>query len=317
MRQLAMIGLLAAVVTLAGCGGSDDKTFTINLAGADIYALTIDSGQITRLTDNAAEDYGAVFSPDDTKIAFTSNRDGNAHIFVMDADGENETRVGADPANDWEPTWSPDGTRIAFVSDRDGNPELYVMNADGTEVQRLTESAGKDWEPAWEPGGKTILFSSNRDGDFDIYSLEVPDPPAAATAQDQVDTPTYPEVTALTDDDEDNTHPAWSGDADSVAYFSSVNGGTMWFMSATGGSKRRASTDVWPYSGFTWSENDQVAYARETGASNPVIWLMTPKGNNRLEALRPTKAQADGFPGWSSDAATLLFTRWTRTETPY
>lgn len=320
MRQVALIGLVAVVLALAGCGGGDDKTFQIDLSGADIYALTVDSGEVTRLTDNAAEDYGPVWSPDDEKIAFTSTRDGNSRIYVMDADGENEARAGTGNANDWEPTWSPDGTRIAFVSDRDGNPELYVMDADGTDVQRLTDSAGSDWEPAWKPSGKTLLFSSNRDGDFDIFSLEVPDPPAAAPAQEEEEeeeTPTYPEATRLTDDTHNNTHPCWSPTGSTVGYFSSQSGGTLWFMSAAGASKRQASPGAWPHSGLSWSINDKVVYAREIRPGSPVLWAVSPKGNSRLTAPKPTDKQADGHPAWSSDEEVLLFTRWTRAETPY
>ena len=73
-------------------------------------------------------------SPDNERIAFASDRDGNYEIYVMDADGKNQQRLTESRQTDWDPSWSPDGERIAFASDRKGdfeNFEIYVMDADG------------------------------------------------------------------------------------------------------------------------------------------------------------------------------------------
>ena len=42
-----------------------------------------------------------------SKIAFLSDRDGNAEIYVMDADGSNLTNLTNNPAGDGFPVWSP------------------------------------------------------------------------------------------------------------------------------------------------------------------------------------------------------------------
>jgi hypothetical protein len=42
-----------------------------------------------------------------TKIAFHSNRDGNAEIYVMNADGSEQTNLTNNPAHDMFPSWSP------------------------------------------------------------------------------------------------------------------------------------------------------------------------------------------------------------------
>ena len=56
------------------------------------------------------------WSPDGTKIAFTTDRDGNFEIYVMNADGTGQTRLTNNAAADDEPAWSPDGSKIAFTS---------------------------------------------------------------------------------------------------------------------------------------------------------------------------------------------------------
>jgi len=44
-------------------------------------------------------------SPDGTKIAFFSGRDGNFEVYVMNVDGTNPTRLTNNPAEDSEPSW--------------------------------------------------------------------------------------------------------------------------------------------------------------------------------------------------------------------
>ena len=64
------------------------------------------SGQ-TDLTNRPGDDYGPAWSHDGSKIAFSTNRDGNLEIYVMDADGEGQTNVTNNPAADFSPAWSP------------------------------------------------------------------------------------------------------------------------------------------------------------------------------------------------------------------
>jgi hypothetical protein len=103
-----------------------------------------------RLTNNSANEFFPSFSPDGSKIVFSSNRDGNFEIYLMNADGSNQVRLTNNPALDSEPSFSPDGSKIAFESTRDGNFEIYVMNSDGSCPTRLTftEPFGES-SPSW------------------------------------------------------------------------------------------------------------------------------------------------------------------------
>lgn len=105
------------------------------------------------------------------KIAFVSDRDGNAEIYSMDTDGGGQIRLTEHAGEDHSPAWSPDGQRIAFISTRDGNSEIYVMNADGSGQTRLTNSTAGDLAPAWTRDGSQIGFVTNRDGNDEIYLM--------------------------------------------------------------------------------------------------------------------------------------------------
>lgn len=141
----------------------------------DIWMLD-EEGREIQLTHHAEADLAPVWSPDGTRIAFESMRDGNSEICVMGADGSNQVNLTGNPAHDHAPAWSPDGTQIAFESLRDGAWDLYVMRADGTEQVRLTFGVGLSVAPHWDIGGSEIVFSriegdSNGDGVLDLRDM--------------------------------------------------------------------------------------------------------------------------------------------------
>ena len=122
----------------------------------EIYVINADGSNPRRLTNSPGSDQFPAWSPDGTRIAFSSDRDGSPSlegrdIYVMNAaDGLGLVRLTDDPAYDTGPAWSPDGSRIAFTSGRDGSG-LFVMNADGSGVVRIR--AGFAGPPSWSPIG--------------------------------------------------------------------------------------------------------------------------------------------------------------------
>jgi hypothetical protein len=127
---------------------------------ADIWRIRADgTGRPERLTNAPGDDRAATYSPDGTKLAFDSTRDGNTEIYIMDADGSNPRRLTNSPDEDWGATWSPDGRSIAFNSSRTGDAEIYVIGMDGTGLKRLTNEPGThDFAPSWSPDGSRIVF---------------------------------------------------------------------------------------------------------------------------------------------------------------
>ena len=62
---------------------------------------------IRQLTNTQASNIRPAWSPDGRRIAFQSNRDGNAEVYVMSADGTHQHRLTHDPAQDGLPDWQP------------------------------------------------------------------------------------------------------------------------------------------------------------------------------------------------------------------
>ncbi|OGO16979.1 MAG: hypothetical protein A2Z14_02040 [Chloroflexi bacterium RBG_16_48_8] len=74
----------------------------------EIYVMNSDGSDQRNLSNHPMQDgleWEFSWSPDGSKILFTTDRDGNLEIYVMDADGGNPTNLTNHPANDSAPAW--------------------------------------------------------------------------------------------------------------------------------------------------------------------------------------------------------------------
>ena len=126
--------------------------------------MNSDGSNQRNLTNHPAYESESTFSPDGSKIAFTTDRDGKTQIYVMKPDGSEQKTVARFSGQQMKILpGSPDGKWIAFKSDRDGKrSQLYVMRADGSDPRRLTTwlRAGGAMAPSWSvPDGSAISFT--------------------------------------------------------------------------------------------------------------------------------------------------------------
>lgn len=127
--------------------------------------------QLTRISTDTATATEPAFSPDGARIAFVSQRDGNAEIYVMNADGTGATRVTNDPQADGRPSFTPDGQTIVFHSARTaGKQQIWSVNIDGSNLTQLTRDS-VNFAPTISPDGQTIAYVSARERQYDIWLM--------------------------------------------------------------------------------------------------------------------------------------------------
>lgn len=148
--------------------GSTTDIYIVNADGSDLRQLDpTDLGPPKRNWAWSRSD--PAWSPDGTRIAFSSNRAGDRggqDIYIVDADGSNLQRLTTDALWESGPSWSPDGALIAFEVlgegvDRYGN--VYIMNANGSDQRRLVETTGAG-NPNWSPDAEWIAYTAGRSG---------------------------------------------------------------------------------------------------------------------------------------------------------
>ncbi len=140
----------------------------------DIYKISVDGGEETRLTDAKGVDDGAEYTPDGQWIYFNSSRTGRMQIWRMHPDGTGQEQLTSDEYNNWFPHISPDGKRIVIVSyGADVSPEehpfyrqvyIRLMGLDGKSPKVIAYVYGGQGTmnvPSWSPDSTRIAFVSN------------------------------------------------------------------------------------------------------------------------------------------------------------
>jgi Tol biopolymer transport system component len=126
----------------------------------DIWTMTM-GAKPQRLTDDEFVDTDPSWSPDGTKIAFSSDRAGGMDVWVRDLKTGRDQRISRLSNADMAAAWSPDGKSIAFVSNADFEQgEVYVVPAEGGEPQRVHERSFGVGYPSWSPDSRFLITPS-------------------------------------------------------------------------------------------------------------------------------------------------------------
>ncbi|HTW87545.1 MAG TPA: hypothetical protein VMD75_06030 [Candidatus Binataceae bacterium] len=160
----------------------------------NLYLLDGSGNQIRALTHTDAINVNPSISTDGTQLAFCSDRSGRPQIYVMPLAGGTARRVTYQGSYNTAPSFSPDVSKIAYESREGGRFDIYVIPTAGGTPTRLT-TGGNSTSPSWSPDGRYIAFSSTREGNSRIYIMQADNPKI---------------ISALTEDDGDDTTPAWS-----------------------------------------------------------------------------------------------------------
>ena len=133
-----------------------------------VFVVDADGRNLRQVTPTTLDAANARWSPDGSRIVFTSIDGQRQDIYTIRPDGTDMRRLTTDGISGWA-SWTPDG-RILFVrgssgADNGGSLDFWTMNADGTQAAELARGmmAGDEFAawtqaPAWQPvGGAAIV----------------------------------------------------------------------------------------------------------------------------------------------------------------
>ena len=193
--------------------------------GAALFVADVDGTNQKKLAD-LDDDVGPVWSPDETRLAFSDYReddygDGDFEVFVVAVDGTSSPQqitrnsTSDDIIGPMYGSWSPDSARIAFSRDYgasytedrpDNYTKVFVMDTDGSDERQLVAGDdSQDFAPVWSPDGTRVAYFSDRD---DVIAISVIDAGGS-------------EARELVADYQGSAgwSPAWSPDSSRIAFY--------------------------------------------------------------------------------------------------
>ena len=209
----------------------------------DLATIKPNGNNFQIIVATAADEAGASFSPDGSRIAYCSGEDGDSDIYTADPDGSNRTKLTMNKALDCSPTWSPDGSRIAFVSNRTRavyDYRLYTMAADGSDVVQVSDYRAA--YPSWSSDGSRIAYQGE-------FGLEVIHPDGSGHR-------TFP------DPNSNLNFPDWSPDSTHIV---GAAADQVWVMDSDGGNPEAIAS------------GGQPSWETLPGNGAPNLWFDVPQ----------------------------------------
>ncbi len=242
----------------------------------EIYLIDVQTSATYNLTRHPADDLSPSWSPDGSRISFTSDREPNRQdAYIMDANGADLRRVSTGQGIYRDSSWTADGKTLALMH---GFGQLFLVDASSGEERWVALG----FAPQLSPDGSTLLFYAEGSSPVNshIFALDM------ATRR----------VSDLTPDPTHNWDAVWSPDSERIAFVSSRGGKSRIYVMRRDGNDLQALSsgpnDVSP----AWSaDGQQITYASEdSGAMR--LFIMNADGSNQ-RAL-PAARGDNHAPAW-------------------
>jgi serine/threonine protein kinase len=132
--------------------------FSSNRGGnLDLWSISRTTGEVRRITDDAASDWDPAFLASGAGIVWSTDRAGHFECWVAEVDGSNARRLTRDGVDAENPTATPDGSWIVYASTNPEGPGLWKIRPDGTEATLLLP--GNPNLPEVSPDGRHALYT--------------------------------------------------------------------------------------------------------------------------------------------------------------
>jgi len=252
--------------------------------GQEVRLVQLDRSIDQNVTGHPENDTAPAWSPDGTRLAFASNREGSYDIFTISATGGRAQPLTEDPADENWPAWSPDGSRIAYI----GGGQLCIVEVDGSDRRCIAPTAMRS-PPAWSPDGTRLLYECGPD----ICVIGV-DGRGQANLTNQ---PTY------------DTWPVWSPDGTKIAFVSGRDfNWEIYLMDAMGGDVRNLTRsladDRWP----AWSpDGRRVVFASLRGEPGRARWNIYVVNADGSDLRMLDTGNYARKPSWSPDGTAIAY----------
>src|SRR5262249_30723701 len=138
----------------------------------DLWVIDVSRSVATRMTVEPADDNNATWSPDGTRLVFSSDREGSGDLYVMRADQpESEKVLLASEGPQFPQSWSPDGRFLIYLtSTAQSREDLWLLPLEGDRrpapflVTPFAEGGAR-----FSPDGRWVVYDSDVSGTPEVY----------------------------------------------------------------------------------------------------------------------------------------------------
>ncbi len=265
----------------------------VNEVTKDLYAAPSGGGEPTRLTFDNRKINGLTWSPDGTRLLFTSTRSGVYGVWSVDPAGGDPQQLALGDEDVHQPSAAPAVGRVAYErwTHRAQLQRIDLARQAPIATGASVRSTRWDSSPAYAPDGKRIAFNSNRAGPQGIWVSD-------RDGRDAVQIASFGGVFV--------DHPAWSPDGATIAFDASPDGRTaVYTVASQGGSPQRITQGPGDSRNPAWSRDGRWIYFESNRSGD---WQLYARPAGGGEAVRIT-AKGGANPVESTDGAWLLYSK--------
>ena len=116
------------------------------------------SGKVQTIAKFKGVNSAPSFSPDGTKLAYSSSRHGSPDVFIYDLASRQHQRISTHWGIDTEPSWTPDGNALIFTSSRSGKAQVYRYDLRSQQLARQTFEGKENSDASLDFDAKRMLL---------------------------------------------------------------------------------------------------------------------------------------------------------------
>jgi eukaryotic-like serine/threonine-protein kinase len=173
-KQLGMVGRADYIIT--STLSPDQKRVALARAdfraGADIWFVDVAGEHSSRFTFDPSNEVNPVWSPDGSRIVFSSNRSGPYDLYWKTSSGAgNEELLLKSEKSKFATDWSSDGRFILY--DSSGNVWALPLFGDQKPIP-IAQTEANESQGSVSPDGHWIAYTSNEKGGSQVYVQNFP-----------------------------------------------------------------------------------------------------------------------------------------------
>ena len=270
---------------------------------ANLALARTDGRERHPFTSGEWRDRSPRWSPDNTRIAWISDRGGHSRVWVAPANGGEPAAISPEGQTAQSLAWSPDGRSIAYLATAE-TTRLFLVPAAGGEPRRISRlELDFVGEPAWMADGEHIVCAERRG---EIFAVRIADGAASQLTRsgeinrDPLPSPdgskiAYTAASArpqfyavrrlvvmnadgsrdriLTGNlDRDVRHPQWSNDSRTLYFIADDRGATHVYLARNDGAVRQLTNRAERLHGFSLADNGRAVTVRSSATEGSAVF---------------------------------------------